>query len=201
MNRPPNHNDDWNDIRRAWRDQDTVPVDTERLRNAIASHSRRLRFGRAVDLVAGAVALALCLRALLRTHADPVAQVVYIALIVVVIASVAWTHWLRRGQWRALSDAPTALIEFEIARIRTSLRIWRGSVWSATTVWIGLWLVTYADPRQRGLHVAAVDRQSGLWLSAIVVLVAALMAWWLARRARERRRQLERFGQALRASD
>lgn len=199
MNRSPNDTDDWSDIGQAWRDQVAAPIDVERLRAAVTRHSRRLRIGRVLDVVAGTVATAMCLRMLLRSASDPIAQLGYIVLIVVVVVSISWPHWLRRGQWHALSNAPAVLVDFEMGRIRTSLRIWRGSAWTATVLWIGLWLATYVAPHLRELDATASDKSPGLWISAIVMLIGALLTWWLARRARDRLRQLERLRQALQA--
>lgn len=191
--------DDWRDLRAAWHAQAVAAPDMDALRHEIARRDRRLRAVRLAERVVAAISLANCVRALFLHDVVPLPVPMIIGFMVLVAGYTVWVEWQRRKQWRAMALEPVALVDFEHARTRTSLRIWRASTWLALGVWIALTLQALAS---MGGASSAPPAPAQAWalsigINAGVVLVAALVAHVLGRRWRRRLHRLEAMRAAL----
>lgn len=188
---------EWQAAGAAWRGQRVPALDIDALQKEVAHRSRRMGVVRALDLLCGALAVVLCLYAMWQAE-DTSERWVDAGLIVVVVAFTTWVHHKRRRQWRSVDLEPAALLAFESARTRTSMQVWRASVWLVCALWSALaaqtLLVLSADaPEPR----AVVGLMRSLAANAVVLLVSSSLAWWLSRRGRARLRRLHALEQQL----
>jgi len=197
------HHDEWQQLSARWQ-QSSVPAPDARILQQWQSRARR-RDGwqRCVWLLEWGIALMAaltCLRALFDERV-PVGAPVLIGLIIGVITFACWTHRQRRRLWRSRGLGPDAMLAFEQARARMSLRIWRASIWGALLVWCGLVLLA-AEAMQAGPDAPGALPPSvwalNLLVNAAVVLASALAGAWLGQR---RRRRLQRLGALREALD
>lgn len=175
---------DWQALGETWRRQSFPEVDIAALRSEIARRSRGLAIWRIFELVTAAVSSGICMFAMLWPGPGLAERGVYFLLLIVVVGFTWWTHVQRRRQWRATDLAAPALVRFEIARVRTSLRVWRVSTWIVFTLWCALYAAAFVNvmfhaPDQRQLLVWGLN----LAANAPVVLASAFWAWWAGRRS------------------
>lgn len=199
MNLAHGSTDDWGGLQAAWQAQAVAAPDMDALRHEIARRDRRLRALRLAERVVAAISFANCARALFLHDVVPLPAPMIIGFMVLVAGYTVWVEWQRRKQWRAMALEPLALVDFEYARTRTSLRIWRASTWLALGVWITLTLQALAS---MGGVSSAPQAPAQAWalsigINALVVLVAALVAHALGRRWRRRLHRLEAMRGAL----
>jgi hypothetical protein len=199
MNREHLSTDDWGDLQAAWQTQAVAAPDMDALRHEIAGRDRRLRALRLAERTVAAISLANCARALFLHEVVPLPVPMIVGFMILVAGYTVWAEWQRRKQWRAVALEPAALVDFEHARTRTSLRIWRVSTWLALGVWIAFVFqaLLSMDGASSAPPVPAWAWALSVGLNALVVLLAALVACALGRRWRRRLHRLEAMRAAL----
>ncbi|WP_314403958.1 hypothetical protein [Stenotrophomonas rhizophila] len=192
--------DEWNGLMDHWQAQPTPSQDLDALQREAERHGTRLRMVAGVELVIAALALGNCARALAMGTRNPIPVPVLLALMALVVASTGWRFWQRRRYWRAPTLDPRALIAFEQGRAIAALRLWRGSTWLATALWVAL-TVWAMNALQAGVATpmapSALAWQLNVGLNAAVLLVCAVAAWGMGRRHRRRLQHLRVLSESL----
>lgn len=183
---------DWLALGQDWQQAVTPAIDVAALQRTINQRSRTLRLALLTDLAVAGVALTLCLWSMLATEHTAQGIAGHVALMVLVLGWMGWGLWQRRQQWRVVDQAPDALLVFELARTRTSLRLARTSIWLTTAISLALFLVVTAAPESwwpdQGEGRAALYR--GLWGMLVINAASAVIVSIHSRRQRQRWRHL-----------
>ncbi|MFK7887543.1 MAG: hypothetical protein AB8G16_11840, partial [Gammaproteobacteria bacterium] len=118
------HDDDL-DLKALW--QSTPPVDLNELLNHVDAERRRMRnllWFETLGTVFGIACIWLYYKIELLTN-----PMFGIGVALAAVACQAWMWLWRRGQWNAVSQAPLDLLELQLRRARTGLRIGRYYAW------------------------------------------------------------------------
>lgn len=180
---------EWQALGQDWQQTAGSVIDVEALQRSIDQRSRNLRLSTLVDLTVAGVALAVCLWSMLTKAHTTLSIAGHSVLIALVLGWMGWSLWQRRRQWRAIDQAPDSLLDFELARTRTSRRLARVSIWLTTAISLALFLVVTAAadswwPEQaQGRDGLFLSLWAMLALNAVSALIVAIYSYRLRGRS------------------
>ena len=181
--------DQW---RQDWQQQHHAQLDVDQLRRAAKKHDRWDQLRTALEIFIGAITLILAARAYFLLGSDTLLRFAMPILGLILIGAITRNVLMRRRLWTTRTLDVTALLTRERQRIDKRIRYWRGSTWFVTALWSALALIAVFDST---MHPHALDRLEGwflsLFLNLFVVLTTAGLAFYITRRARNRRRLLD----------
>ena len=190
---------DWSAMAADWQRQDTPAIDVEAIREEAGRRSRGLRRVIWLEVAFAVLVVGVCVQIALSPRSDPVETLIFGAMSVFLVLYQALMVWIRR---RDLADAgrdALSLVDREIQRANTVLRYWRGGMWTALLMWLGIYaLMLY------GMSAGWPERRVGGLLggTAINVLVfpaMGLYGWWRCSQARARLARFTALRDQLRA--
>lgn len=180
---------DWQSLGEEWRGQDAPGIDIDALRAEAARRGTKLKLALGLE-VATSIAVVAALAVIIGGGTEPrLFNALCVVMTVAVVAFQAWSLWIRRRQLRDEGLDAAALLALESERARTSLRYWRYGMWVGLVLWlltcaVGVTLAWQAGASELGRLIG------GMTGGGIGLVLSALMAWYITRKARARLLQL-----------
>jgi cobalamin synthase len=178
------HNDDL-DLKALW--QSTPPIDLDELLGHVDAERRRMR--NLIWFETAGTFFGLGILALYYKIGWLTSPVVIVTIAIIATVCQAWMWLWRRGQWNAVSQAPLDLLELQLKRARTGLKIGRYYAWGTPiSVVAGVLSVQILPIEPAGLPISTLTRFGLLF---VLLFLMAGLTWFGVRLIRRSRAQIE----------